>query len=137
MINKSARYFLYFFSLVFFAIGLASLIQPGTMSTLFGLLPQSNSGLIETRAIYGGGFLSWSVITIGALRCPRLSSGFLFAMMTTMGLIAAARIIGAIVVGEFVATLPAAAGEILIVIACGVVYRHNKKTVSQNWYKAA
>jgi len=129
--NKAARYFLYFFSLIFLAIGLASLIRPEMMTTLFGLSPQSNSGLIEAMALYGGGFLSWSVITIGALHCPRLSPGLLIAMMTTMGLIATGRIIGSFVVGEFAANFPAAAGEILIVIACWVVHQHSKLANNQ------
>jgi hypothetical protein len=55
-----------------------------------------------------------------------LRGGFLLAVGTTLGAIAAARIVSLAIDHEFAFNIPAMASEALIALACWVLYRNEK-----------
>lgn len=124
---KVARGYLYFMVAFQAAVGITALFAPEIIAAKFDLLPQSIKGTAEIRGLYGGGVLSWSLITLGALRCKPLSPGLLIALMTLMGSIAAGRVVSLIVDHETALNIPAGIAEALMALASWLIYKHYKR----------
>lgn len=120
----AARVYVIFMAIVFGLGGATALISPEMFMAQLELLPKSIKGTAEVRGLYGGGFLSWAVILIAALRCKSVSAGLLLAMILTMGLIVIARGVSVVVDHETAFNVPAIIGEALLVLACWVLYRN-------------
>ncbi len=54
MLTKLAQGFLLLQGVTFFGLGVWFLIEPTTLASAIGLLPESPAGLAELRAVYGG-----------------------------------------------------------------------------------
>jgi len=125
---KVARAWLYFMVVFQAGVGITALFAPEIIGAQFDLLPQSIKGTAEIRGLYGGGVLSWSVITLCALRCKSLSPGLLAGLGILMGGIAAGRVISMFVDHEFSLNVQAGTAEALNALACWIIYKYNKAT---------
>lgn len=122
----TARVYVILMAVVFGFGGLGALISPEMFMGQLELLPKSIKGTAEVRGLYGGGFLSWAVILISALRYKSVSAGLFLAMVISMGLIVVARIVSVVVDQEIAFNGPAIVGEALLVLACWVLYKNAK-----------
>lgn len=118
-----ARAYLGLTLLLLAGVGFAGLLVPDTLVAQFDLLPQSAKGSAEVRGLYGGAFLSWGLIIVGAWRYKHLRNGLLVALALTMGTIAAARLVSLAVDQQPAFNIPAIVSELLIVLACWILYR--------------
>ena len=130
--NKIARGFLYLNVLIFAIVGVKSLFMPESMVGQLQLQAISIAGTGEMRGLYGGGFIGFALVLLGGLRCKPLSPGLLMAMMTVMGGVVMGRIFSLAVDHEYPMTLTAAALESLLVLACWIVYKHDKAALPAN-----
>jgi hypothetical protein len=121
-----ARIYLFLILVLFGLLGLASLAVPDAVAARMHLAPQAMAGTAEIRGLYGGAFLAWSLMIIGAWRYKPLAKGLLAAVGLSMGLIAAARMVSLAIDHEAAFNIPAAASEALIALACWVLYRNEK-----------
>ena len=124
--NKIARAFLYLNVLIFAGVGTKSLFMPESMVGQLQLSAISLAGTGEIRGLYGGGFLGFALVLLGGLRCKPISPGLLIAMVTVMGGVIVGRIFSLAVDREYPMTLTAGALELLLVLACWSVYKHDK-----------
>lgn len=124
--NKIARGILYLNVLIFAVVGVKSMFMPESMTGQLQLQAMSIAGTGEVRGLYGGGFIGFALVLLGGLQCKRLSPGLLIAMMTVMGGVVIGRIFSLAIDREYPMTLTAAALESLLVLACWIVYRHDK-----------
>mgnify|MGYP003576806372 CR=1 FL=1 len=124
--NKIARAYLYFMAAVLAGIGFTGLFAPEIIGHQLGLAPESLKGTAEIRGLYGGGVLSWCVITLAGLRCKALFPGLLGGLGILMGGIAAGRVVSLIIDHEIELNIPAGTMEALIALSCWVIYRHDK-----------
>jgi hypothetical protein len=118
-----AKAYLVFMALSFAVVGTAALADPQAVASRLDLLPQSVKGAAEVRCLYGGGFISWSLIIIGALRYRSVAQGMLMAMGLTMGSIATVRLASGVLDHGRGFDPVAILFEALIPVACWVVYR--------------
>lgn len=123
---KIARVYLGLQVLLFSAVGIFALTAPQSLLAQFDLVPQSAQGTAEARSLYGGAFLAWALIIVGAWRYKSLRRGLLASLALSIGLIATARILSLAIdhVPDF--NVPAMIFEWLIVVACWIVYRDEK-----------
>ena len=130
--NKITRGFLYLNVLIFAIVGVKSLFMPESMVGQLQLQAISIAGTGEMRGLYGGGFIGFALVLLGGLRCKPLSPGLLMAMMTVMGGVVMGRMFSLAVDHEYPMTLTATALESLLVLACWIVYKHDKAALTAN-----
>jgi hypothetical protein len=125
-----ARAYLVSMAIVFGAIGIAALSAPDIVAGKLELLPQSIKGTAEIRGLYGGGFISWCLIILGALRYR--SKGMLIAMALTMGAIALARVVSVFADHDVAFNAPGLISEVLIAIACWKIWKDSAARIDQS-----
>lgn len=108
----------------FVVVGFACLIVPNAVMEQAHLAPQSGAGTAEIRGLIGGTFLAWGLMIFGAWLFKPMAKGLLAALGLTMALIAAARIVSLAVDQEVAFSIPPLVTEVLIALACWVLYRN-------------
>jgi hypothetical protein len=118
-----ARIFLVFFLISFTLIGLSGLVQPDKLAANFDVLPQTTKGFAELRGIYGGVFLSWSVMIVAFLLKKPWANGLLLAVGISMACLSVVRLVSLGIDGEAHFNIMAFVGEALAAVACWVLHK--------------
>lgn len=127
----AAKAYLYFMVVFQCGIGITALFAPELIGKKFDLVPRMVDGVksikavAELRGLYGGGVLSWGLMTLAALRCETFAPGMLAALGLLMGCIAFGRLVSLIVDRETALNIPAGIAETLIALSCWVLYSSN------------
>jgi|HubBroStandDraft_6_1064221.scaffolds.fasta_scaffold688908_1 hypothetical protein len=96
-----ARIFLAIAGLMWFAYGVYMLLEPQALAVTAGVSATNTTGTIELRAMYGGLEAAVGVLALVATLMPGLRRAGLAALAFTCTGLAAARLVSALVVGEF------------------------------------
>jgi hypothetical protein len=84
--------------IVFFAgMGLVALVSPEVVTRTFGIPTLTNAGRNEVRAVYGGFGVAVAAMLAVAMNDPVLRAGVLLAVATSVGGMAAGRLVAALV----------------------------------------
>lgn len=88
-------------ALIWGSLGVWSFVDPAFLADVAGVSPQSTTGLIELRAMYGGLPVSLGVLAGAALIQPSLQRPALIALAFVCAGLFVARLLGAVVSAEF------------------------------------
>lgn len=89
-----------FVSLFFAAMGVAALVKPAAILTLFGITTLPPDSRNEVRAVYGGFGIAVAALLSATLFYPALKYGALIAIAAALLGMAAGRVISALMEGQ-------------------------------------
>jgi hypothetical protein len=127
-LSQLRRLLLIFFGLFFLAFGLAGLFAPAMLAAQLHLMPLTNAGLGELRALYGGGFAAIGFTIFAGLRCKVNGPGLLLAMSILLAGIAAGRVVSLIADHDVGFAAPNGLFEFLLAAACYSESRRERTT---------
>lgn len=81
----------------FVGMGLLALVSPESITRIFGIPTLTIAGRNEIRAVYGGFGLAVAAMLVVALNDPILRPGVLLAVATSVGGMAAGRLVAALI----------------------------------------
>ena len=93
MLTKLAQGYLLLHGIVFFGLGVWFLIEPTTMASAIGLIPESPAGFTELRAVYGGLEIALGIFLVVTCWANWSEIG-LWLLLSCYGGITTGRIIG-------------------------------------------
>ena len=94
MLIKLAQGYLLLQGIVFFGLGVWFLIEPTTMASAIGLIPESPAGFTELRAVYGGLEIALGIFLVVTGCRANWSEIGLWLLLSCYGGITTGRIIG-------------------------------------------
>ena len=94
MLTKLAQGYLLLQGIVFFGLGVWFLIEPTTMASAIGLIPESPAGFTELRAVYGGLEIALGIFLVVTGCWAKWSEIGLWLLLSCYGGITTGRIIG-------------------------------------------
>ena len=116
--NHARCGFLYAIGAGLFAFGFTALFAPHIINEQLQLMPSSVANISETRGLYGGGFIGFSLLIFLGLCCKNFARGLLLAVAIIMACIVVGRLVSLGIDRDCATTVPAIIGELIIALAC-------------------